>query len=83
MRDRRRILGRRLIALVLVLFAAFYLVPLAVVVLNSMRSVEDIIQTSIIGWPPRLVLEKFRQRLESLLHCGASAPASGRICGTR
>ncbi len=59
MRDIRPSWGRRLIALVLVMFAALYLVPLAVVVLNSMRSVQDIIQTSTIGWPRALALENF------------------------
>jgi glucose/mannose transport system permease protein len=58
-RDIRPSWGRRLIALVLAMFAAIYLVPLAIVVLNSMRSVEDIIQTSTIGWPRAWVLENF------------------------
>jgi glucose/mannose transport system permease protein len=58
-RDIRPSWGRRLIALVLVMFAAVYLVPLAVVVLNSVRSVEDIIQTSTIGWPRALELNNF------------------------
>jgi glucose/mannose transport system permease protein len=58
-RSARGTWGRRLVALVLVLFAAGYLVPLAVVVLNSVRSVEDIIQTSTIGFPRALVLGNF------------------------
>jgi glucose/mannose transport system permease protein len=36
---------------VLTLFAAFYLVPLAVVMLNSVRSTEEINHTSMIGLP--------------------------------
>jgi len=51
MRDRSFTPGRVLIYLVVSLFAAAYLVPLIVVVLNSLRSNEEIVQTSMIGWP--------------------------------
>ena len=40
-----------LIYLVVMLVAAAWLVPLIVVVLNSLRSNEEIAQTSMIGWP--------------------------------
>ena len=40
-----------LIYLVVSLIAAAYLVPLLVVVLNSLRTAEEIAQTSMIGWP--------------------------------
>lgn len=40
-----------LIYLVVSLVAAAWLVPLIVVVLNSLRSNEEIVQTSMIGWP--------------------------------
>jgi glucose/mannose transport system permease protein len=40
-----------LIYLVVLLVAAAWLVPLIVVVLNSLRSNEEIAQTSMIGWP--------------------------------
>jgi len=43
--------GRALIYLVVALIAAAYLVPLVVVVLNSLRTAEEIAQTSMIGWP--------------------------------
>jgi glucose/mannose transport system permease protein len=43
--------GRGLIYVVVWLVAAAYLVPLVVVVLNSLRSAEEIAQTSMIGWP--------------------------------
>jgi glucose/mannose transport system permease protein len=43
--------GRLLIYLVVSLIAAAYLVPLVVVVLNSLRTTEEIAQTSMIGWP--------------------------------
>src|SRR3954464_12673632 len=51
MRDRTFTPGRALIYLVVSLFAAAYLVPLIVVVLNSLRSNEEIVQNSMIGWP--------------------------------
>ncbi len=43
--------GRRLISVVIWLLAAAYLVPLAVVLLNSLRSAQEIAQSSMIGWP--------------------------------
>lgn len=43
--------GRRLVYLVVWGFALAYLIPLAVVLLNSVRSAEEIAQTSMIGWP--------------------------------
>jgi len=42
---------RAAIYAVLILFAGFYLVPLVVVMLNSVRTTQDILQTSVIGWP--------------------------------
>jgi glucose/mannose transport system permease protein len=43
--------SRLLIYVVVCLIAAAYLVPLLVVVLNSLRTAEEIAQTSMIGWP--------------------------------
>jgi len=43
--------SRVLIYLVVSLIAAAYLVPLLVVALNSLRTAEEIAQTSMIGWP--------------------------------
>jgi len=51
MRDRTFTPSRALIYLVVMLVAAAWLVPLIVVVLNSLRSNEEIAQTSMIGWP--------------------------------
>ena len=51
MRDRTFTPSRALIYLVVMLVAAAWLVPLIVVVLNSLRSNEEIVQTSMIGWP--------------------------------
>jgi glucose/mannose transport system permease protein len=45
-------LGRRFVLYaVLVAFAAFFLIPLAVVVINSFRTLEEITQTSVLGIP--------------------------------
>ena len=51
MRDTTSTPGRILIYLVASLIAAAYLVPFVVVVLNSLRTAEEIAQTSMIGWP--------------------------------
>ena len=51
MRDRTFTPSRALIYLVVSLVAAAWLVPLIGVVLNSLRSNEEIAQTSMIGWP--------------------------------
>ncbi|MET3842600.1 carbohydrate ABC transporter permease [Bradyrhizobium sp. OAE829] len=51
MRERTLAPSRLLIYLVVLLVAVAYLVPLIVVVLNSLRSNEEIVQTSMIGWP--------------------------------
>ena len=46
---------------VLVAFAAFYLTPLAVVFLNSFRSLEEITQTSVLGLPHAMHWENWAQ----------------------
>ena len=51
MRERRFTPSRILIYLIVLLIAAAWLAPLAVVVLNSLRSNEEIAQGSMIGWP--------------------------------
>jgi glucose/mannose transport system permease protein len=51
MRDANFTPGRILIYLVVSLIAAAYLMPFVVVVLNSLRTAEEIAQTSMIGWP--------------------------------
>ena len=51
MRDTSFAPGRILIYLIVSLIAAAYLVPIIVVVLNSLRTSEEIAQTSMIGWP--------------------------------
>jgi glucose/mannose transport system permease protein len=51
--------GRGLIYVLLVAFAGFYLTPLLVVVLNSVRTAQDIGTTSVIGFPRELALDNF------------------------
>jgi len=51
MRDTTFTPSRILIYLAVSLIAAAYLVPLLVVVLNSLRTNQEIAQTSLIGWP--------------------------------
>jgi glucose/mannose transport system permease protein len=51
MRDTTVTPSRILIYLAVCLIAAAYLVPLLVVVLNSLRTSQEIAQTSMIGWP--------------------------------
>src|SRR5262245_66626118 len=43
--------GRILVYCAVWLVAVAYLVPLVVVLLNSLRTAEEIAQTSMIGWP--------------------------------
>ena len=46
---RGRLLSRCAIHATLIVFAAFYLVPLVVVMLNSLRSTEDIAHAGVIN----------------------------------
>lgn len=59
MRDRSFAPSRILIYLVVTLFAAAYLAPLVVVVLNSLRTNEEIAQGSMIGWPQHLAWSNY------------------------
>ena len=59
MPDTKPSLARVLLYVVAVLLAAGYLVPLVVVVLNSLRSAEEIAQTSMIGWPHNWVFDNY------------------------
>jgi glucose/mannose transport system permease protein len=52
--------GRILVYLVVWLIAAAYLVPFAVVLLNSLRTAEEIAQTSMIGWPKQWAWNNYR-----------------------
>jgi glucose/mannose transport system permease protein len=52
-------LSRAAIHATLIAFAAFFLVPLVVVVLNSLRSTEDIARGGVIGLPHELMWSNF------------------------
>ena len=59
MHDTRFSLTRVLLYTLAFGLAALYLVPLAVVILNSLRSTEEIAQTSMIGWPKEWILGNY------------------------
>jgi glucose/mannose transport system permease protein len=52
---------RFVIYALLIGFAAFYLVPLVVVMLNSVRTAQDIGATSVVGFPRELALDNFEK----------------------
>ncbi len=60
MRDTTFTPGRILIYLAVWSLAAAWLVPLAVVMLNSVRTAEEIVQTSMIGWPEHWAWDNYR-----------------------
>ena len=62
--------GRVLLHAVLIAFAAFYLLPLIVVVLNAFRSFEEITQTSVLGFPQHLRFDNWRQAWSSYCIAG-------------
>ncbi|UWQ17233.1 carbohydrate ABC transporter permease [Jannaschia sp. M317] len=55
----KQIAGRIALYATLLILAAFVLMPLAVIILNSVRFNEDILRESFIGWPTRLTLENW------------------------
>lgn len=59
MRDRTFAPSRILIYLIVSLIAVAWLAPLAVVVLNSLRTNEEIAQGSMIGWPQHLAFGNY------------------------
>ena len=67
MRERSFSWGRGVLYVIAFGLAAAYLVPLVVVVLNSLRSSQEIEQTSMIGWPQTWVFANY-------------ADAWGRFC---
>ncbi len=50
---------RALLYLVLIVLAVLFLLPLVVVLLNSVRSSQEILGNSLIGWPQHLLLGNF------------------------
>ncbi len=55
----KQIAGRMALYATLLILACFVLMPLAVIILNSVRVNEDILRESFIGWPTRLTLENW------------------------
>ena len=53
--------GRVAVYGVLILFAAFYLTPMVVVVLNSFRSLEEISRSSVLGFPEHFRIDNWAQ----------------------
>ena len=50
---------RPIVYALLVVLAVLFLVPLAVVMVNSLRTSQEIVATSMIGWPQRFVFENY------------------------
>ena len=53
--------SRAIVYAVLIVLAVLYLVPLGVVVVNSLRSSREIAATSLIGWPTQLTFANYSQ----------------------
>jgi glucose/mannose transport system permease protein len=53
--------GRWMVYALLVVFALFFLTPLVVVVLNSLRTAEEIGRGSVIGWPAVFAWQNYLQ----------------------
>lgn len=65
-------LGRRFVLYaVLAAFAAFFLIPLAVVVINSFRTLEEITQTSVLGIPRAMRWDNWAQAWGSYCLAGS------------
>jgi len=65
-------LGRRFVLYaILVAFAAFFLIPLAVVVINSFRTLEEITQTSVLGIPRAMRWDNWAQAWGSYCLAGS------------
>ncbi|HYS85181.1 MAG TPA: carbohydrate ABC transporter permease, partial [Bradyrhizobium sp.] len=61
----------------LIILALLFLVPLGVVVVNSLRSSQEIAATSLIGWPSQLVFTNYGQawnRFCMAEHCWGIEP---------
>lgn len=63
--------GRIGLYAVLAGFALFFLAPLLVVLLNSIRSLEEIMQTSVLGWPAGFRWQNWTEAWGSYCFAGA------------
>ena len=69
--------GRAIIYTVLIVLALLFLVPLGVVVANSLRSSQEIASTSMIGWPHQLVFANYAEAWNKFCmaeHCWGIQP---------
>src|ERR1700728_4406928 len=69
--------ARLAIHAVLIALAAFFLVPLLVVVFNALRSAEDIAHTGVIGLPRQLIWSNFSSTWSTYCisqHCDGIQP---------
>jgi glucose/mannose transport system permease protein len=53
----KQIIGRIALYTTMLTLAAFVLMPLLVIVLNSLRLNEDILRESFIGWPTQITFD--------------------------
>jgi glucose/mannose transport system permease protein len=70
-------LGRWVVYAVLIALAVLFLVPLAVVVVNSLRSSQEIAATSMIGWPRHFVFDNYPEAWDRFCmaeHCWGIEP---------
>jgi len=68
---------RILVYAALIVLALLFLVPLGVVVVNSLRSSREIAATSLIGWPNRLIFSNYAQAWNKFCmaeHCWGIEP---------
>ena len=68
---------RGLVHAALILLAVMFLAPLVVVVLNSLRTGQEIASTSMIGWPRHLAFENYAQAWDRFCmaeHCWGIEP---------
>ncbi|TNC73269.1 carbohydrate ABC transporter permease [Rubellimicrobium roseum] len=67
----RRVRSKALVYALLTLFAAFYLLPIGIVLLNSFRELPDIARTGFFAVPETLTLQPWREALTSFCLAGA------------
>jgi len=68
---------RGLVHAALILLAVMFLAPLVVVVLNSLRTGQEIASTSVIGWPRHLAFDNYAQAWDRFCmaeHCWGIEP---------
>jgi len=70
-------LSRAIIYMLLVVMALLFLVPLGVVIANSLRTSQEIASTSMIGWPRQLIFGNYAEAWSQFCmaeHCWGIAP---------